>query len=78
INLGNSHPETTRRLIEVIEQSVGRQAIIECRPPHPADAENTYADISKAQHLLGYQPSTRLEQGIAQYVTWLRSASAEV
>lgn len=77
LNLGNSHPETTRRLIEIIEQTVGKRAIIERRPPHPADAENTYANITKAQHLLGYQPSTRLEQGIAQYVAWLRSDSAE-
>ncbi len=71
INLGNSHPETTARLIEIIEQVVGKRAVIERRPPHPADAENTYADISKAQRLLGYQPTTRLEQGIAQYVQWL-------
>jgi UDP-glucuronate 4-epimerase len=77
INLGNSHPETTHRLIEIIEQAVGKRALIERRPPHPADAANTYADISKAQRLLGYQPSTRLEQGITHYVAWLRGASAE-
>ncbi len=74
INLGNSHPETTRRLIEIIEQTVGKRAIIEQRPAHPADAENTYADISKAQRLLEYTPHTRLEQGIARYVAWLRAS----
>lgn len=73
INLGNSHPESTARLIELIEQEIGKPALIDRRPMHPADALNTYADISKAQRLLDYKPTTRLEDGVKKYVAWYNS-----
>jgi len=70
INLGNSQPESTARLIELIERAVGKRAIIDRRPMHPADALNTYADISKARRLLAYEPKTRLEDGVNLFVEW--------
>jgi len=72
INLGHNDPIEVRRLIEIIEQAVGRRANIEHRPEVPGDMPITYADLSKAQKLLGYQPQVPIEEGIRDYIQWRR------
>jgi UDP-glucuronate 4-epimerase len=69
-NLGNSHPVPLRTLIRLIEAALGRQAIIEPAPEQPGDVRLTYADISKAQRLLGYQPRVAIEEGIERFCSW--------
>lgn len=71
-NLGNSHPISLRAMIETIEQSLGKKAIIEWRPEQPGDVPTTYADISRAQRFLGYAPTTSFQKGIVQTVNWYR------
>ena len=73
INLGESETTELARLIELLENSLGRRAIIERGPSQPGDVPVTYADISKARRLLGYDPQTKIEQGIAKFVEWFRS-----
>lgn len=70
MNLGNSHPETNRRLITVIEQTLGRRAEIVYQPYPASDPKLTYSDISLASELLDYRPQTRLEEGIPRFVDW--------
>lgn len=72
INLGNNKPEKLHVLISTIEKSLGKNAIIEELPMQPGDVEMTYADITKAQKLLGYNPQTTLEQGIEKLVNWYK------
>ncbi len=72
-NLGNSHPILLRDMIATIEKVVGRQAIIERHPEQPGDVPITYADISKARRVLGYQPQTTFEDGVRAMVEWLHS-----
>ncbi len=43
---------------------------IELLPPQPGDVEQTFADIGKARELLGYRPTTRIEEGILRFVEW--------
>jgi UDP-glucuronate 4-epimerase len=74
-NLGNSHPVKLTELVELIESVTGRKAIRERRPAQPGDVPLTWADISKANRLLGYQPSTPLEDGIRSFVDWYRAAN---
>lgn len=74
INLGNAHPETNRRLITVIEQTLGRPAAIVTQPYPASDPRLTYSDISRARELLGYNPHTRLEEGVPHFVEWYRQA----
>ncbi|HUS14222.1 MAG TPA: SDR family NAD(P)-dependent oxidoreductase [Chloroflexia bacterium] len=74
INLGNSHPETNRHLIEVLEQTLGRAAQIVYQPYPASDPQLTCADISVARELLDYHPRTRLEEGIPRFVAWFRAA----
>ncbi len=74
-NLGNSQTVELRRLIELIEHALGKKAIIERRPEQPGDVPITFADVSKARRMLGYEPKTKIEQGIGKFVEWFQQAS---
>lgn len=69
-NLGNNHPVDVMQLISCIEKSTGKTAVKEFLPMQPGDVPITYADISKAQKLLGFHPSTSLPEGIERFVSW--------
>jgi UDP-glucuronate 4-epimerase len=70
INLGESQTVELSRLIELLEQALGKRAIIDRRPLQAGDVPLTYADIDKAKRLLGYAPRTRIEAGIERFVEW--------
>jgi len=72
INLGNNHPHKLSEMIELIEKFTGKTAKIENREFHKADLRATWADISKAKELLGWQPKTSLEEGIEKTVDWFK------
>ncbi len=69
-NLGESETVELRDLISLIEENLGKKAIIERQPMQPGDVPLTYADISKARKLLNYNPQTRIEQGIQKFTDW--------
>jgi UDP-glucuronate 4-epimerase len=73
-NLGESRPITVNALISEIEKALGKKAVKEYVPPQPGDVERTYADVAKAINELGYNPMTTIEEGLAQFVTWLRKS----
>ena len=72
-NLGESQTTTLSDLIATIEKALGRQAVIERHPEQPGDVPVTYADISKARRLLGYDPHTQIAEGIPRFVEWFHS-----
>jgi UDP-glucuronate 4-epimerase len=69
-NLGESQTTSLIDLIASIEQALGKTAIIERHPLQLGDVPITYANIDKARHLLGYQPTTPIAQGIPKFVDW--------
>ena len=71
INLGNHHTISLSELIQTIERVFQKKAIIHQLPEQPGDVPVTYADISKAQHLLNYHPMTSLEEGFTAFKNWL-------
>jgi UDP-glucuronate 4-epimerase len=71
-NLGNSHPVRLRELIAAIEAAVGKPASTVHHAEQPGDVPLTYADITKAQRLLGYRPATSFAAGLAKQVGWYR------
>ena len=71
-NLGESQTVTLSRLVELLEKSLGRKAIIDRQPIQPGDVPITYADISKARKHLGYNPRVKIEEGIPLFVEWFR------
>lgn len=72
INLGNSTPIQLARLIELIEQELGKKAKIKRLPEQPGDVHRTYADIRKAERFLQYRPKVSIEQGIRLFVAWYK------
>jgi len=70
INLGNSQPIELNELISVIEQNLGKKAKIARKQMPEGDVPITYAGISKAQKLLGYNPKTTVKEGMKRFIDW--------
>lgn len=73
-NLGESETVELRELISILEKTLDCHAVIDQQPPQPGDVPQTFADITKARQLLGYNPQTRIEDGIKRFVDWFRQA----
>jgi UDP-glucuronate 4-epimerase len=71
-NLGESQTTTLKELIHMIEEALGKKANIEVLQAQPGDVSVTYADISKAKRLLGYQPKVKMKEGIQRFVEWYK------
>jgi UDP-glucuronate 4-epimerase len=74
INLGESRTVELRELIALIEKELGRKAMIDRRALQPGDVPQTYADITKARLLLGYDPQTPIEDGIHRFIDWFTNS----
>ena len=72
INLGESQTVQLSRLIELLETALGVKAEINREPTQPGDVPITFANIEKAQRLLGYNPQTKIEDGIPRFIEWFR------
>jgi UDP-glucuronate 4-epimerase len=77
INLGNSDTVELCRLISVIENETQRKAIIKELPIQEGDVPLTFADISKAKKLLGYNPKIKIEKGVHLFVEWFNSQNIQ-
>ena len=75
-NLGESQTVPLRQLVSLLEQALGKKAVIEELPEQPGDMPITYADISKARRLLGYDPQVGIEEGVERFVRWFRDRGA--
>ncbi len=72
INLGSDQPVVLMEAIRLIERLVDRTAHIDFKPRHLADVLATWADINKAERLLGWRPQTKFEEGVKSLVAWYR------
>jgi UDP-glucuronate 4-epimerase len=73
-NIGNSHPVKLSELVRMPERATGKNAIIQREPAQQGDVPLTWADISKAGKLFGYQPQTTLKEGLNKFVARYRAA----
>lgn len=69
-NIGNNQPVELMRLIELLEEKVGKKAIVQSLPMQPGDVHVTYASIDQLSAATGYRPHTPLEVGISRFVDW--------
>ncbi len=76
LNIGNHRSETVSRLVELLEQSLGRRAIVQIVPRPAADVEETWADIDVISARTGFAPSTPLDKGIPLFAQWFKAFSA--
>ncbi len=72
INLGNSSPISLKEMINIIGEVLNKTPNIKQLPMQPGDVDRTYADISKAQKLLGYNPKTTFKKGIENFAEWYK------
>ena len=73
INLGCGSPVKNIDFVRTLEQLLGRKAKIENAPTPPSEPLITFADISKAKKLLGYEPKVKVEEGMRRFVEWARA-----
>ena len=71
-NIGNNQPVQLLRLIETLEQAIGRTAEKRFLPMQPGDVESTCADIQALQAATGFRPDTPIETGVRRFVDWYR------
>lgn len=69
-NIGNNNPVQLMRLIEVLEECLGRKAEKRMRPMQPGDVPATCADVDQLARDVGFAPSTPIEEGVRRFVEW--------
>ncbi len=70
-NIGRGEQVDLHRFVAAIETSLGKEAIIEYGPKHPADTKETWSDTTKLK-ALGYNPKVSVEQGVEEFVRWYK------
>ena len=70
----NHRPSSCTELISLLERSLDMHAVIDRQPMQPGDVPITFADISKSRELLGYNPTTKIADGIPKFVEWFRGS----
>jgi UDP-glucuronate 4-epimerase len=74
INLGESQTTTLLELVRHLENALGMKALLRFLPNQPGDMEVTYADISRARRLMGYNPQKPIREGIRLFAEWFKSS----
>jgi len=73
INIGNNKPVKLMELVDMIYEITGKKKNIVSIEKQPGDVEYTCADISKAQKMLHYNPSTSMKEGLIKFVEWYKT-----
>jgi UDP-glucuronate 4-epimerase len=71
-NIGNSRSEDLIRVVQILEQSTGRKALLDPQPMQVGDVKETYADISAIERDHGFSPKTSIDEGVPRFVEWYR------
>jgi UDP-glucuronate 4-epimerase len=71
-NLGNGNPVILKDFIQVIEKAAGKKAIILRKEMQKGDVDATFADVSKARKMLGYEPKTDVTEGMRRFSIWYK------
>ena len=72
-NLGNHRSEDLMYMIKLIEDNIGKKALIDFKPMQPGDVHESFADINNSVEMLGYSPSTNIDVGIQELINWYRA-----
>jgi UDP-glucuronate 4-epimerase len=72
INIGCSCPVENLRFVQILESLIGKKAITKDVPAPTSEPLITYADVTKARKLLSYEPRVSVEQGLENFVEWMR------
>jgi len=73
LNIGNHRCEEVLELVALLEQELGRSAIVHSVPRPPTEVKETYADVEAIGALTGFRPTISLAEGIPRFVAWFRA-----
>jgi UDP-glucuronate 4-epimerase len=73
LNLGGSRTTSLKRLVELISAEMNITPTIEWLPDQPGDVPITFADVSHATSVIGYEPAVPIEEGIRRFCQWKRA-----
>jgi UDP-glucuronate 4-epimerase len=73
LNLGRGEPVRMADFVKLVERLVGKEALMDTPPAPASEPKTTFADISKAHDLLGYQPRISVEEGMARFWSWYQT-----
>ena len=76
-NIGSQRPVALRRYVQLIEECVGKAAIVTLLPMQLGDVSDTYANVDLLANDIGYRPNTSVETGVANFVRWYRDYYSE-
>jgi UDP-glucuronate 4-epimerase len=71
-NIGNNSPVRLSRLIEVMEEALGKKAIREYLPLQPGDVPEAFANVDDLIADVGFSPKTSVEDGVAAFLAWYK------
>jgi UDP-glucuronate 4-epimerase len=72
-NIGNHRSEELMRMVGLLEQATGKEAVIDFQPMQPGDVKDTFADTSAIERDHGFEPSTSIDVGVPLFVDWFRA-----
>lgn len=70
VNLGNNQPVGLKKMVQTIYEATGESPNLIYKPMQPGDVDITFADISKAKALFGYQPAFDFDEGVKRFIEW--------
>jgi UDP-glucuronate 4-epimerase len=76
VNLGESRTVTLAEMIRGVGEAFGREPRVRELPMQPGDVLRTWADVSRGRELLGYEPTTEFEDGMARFAEWYLAQGA--
>lgn len=71
-NIGSDKPESLMRYIEVLEESLGMKAEMNLLEMQPGDVQATWADVDDLKNAVGFEPKTKIEDGVKRFVEWYK------
>jgi UDP-glucuronate 4-epimerase len=77
LNLGSTHVVKLNDLVDIVGRTLGKVPVIDRQDDKPGDVPTTYADVTRSRELLGYEPSTTVEEGVPKFVEWFRRKREE-
>jgi UDP-glucuronate 4-epimerase len=72
VNLGCGCPVENVEFVRVLEELLSKKAVVVDTPCPPSEPVVTFADVSKAKRLLGYEPKVRVQVGLKNFVQWMK------
>jgi len=73
LNIGNHRSELVSTLVGLLEESLGRRAILRQAPRPAVDVEETFASVDAIAALTGFAPRVSLQEGIPRFVAWFKA-----